>query len=321
MTPRIGLIGTGFMGRTHAAAWRELGHPVSVYSRNAERGAAFAAEHGATAVADFAELLEQVDVVDICTPTDTHAELTLAAARAGRHVICEKPLARTPAQAQEMIEVCRTNEVRLFPAHVLRFFPLYVFAREAVQAGRVGQLTKLSFGRVNASPGPGTWFVDAARSGGVLVDLAIHDLDFARWLAGEVVGVAGESDRNGDVVRATATLTHASGVVSEVTGVWDVPGTDLTARFEIVGEDGVLRFDSAKSQSVTDGSGEVLYTDDGSVDPYAAQLREFVDAIAGRVEPRVTPEDGLAALTIALAGTTPSPDGSPIDPRSLRSGA
>ncbi|MGH3487479.1 MAG: Gfo/Idh/MocA family protein [Actinopolymorphaceae bacterium] len=329
-TPRVGLLGTGLMGRQHSVAWQRLGIPVLVHSRDKARGEAFAAEHGFTAVADRAELLDGVEILDVCTPTDTHAALTLEAAEAGRQVICEKPIARTPAEARTMIDACRSAGVGLFPAQVLRFFPAYVHMREAVLAGRIGRLRRLRFFRINASPGRGTWFVDVARSGGVLVDLSIHDLDFARWVAGEVTRVVGAyepfatsepSAGPDEYVRAAATLTHVGGVTSEVTGVWDVPGTELRSTFEIEGEQGTLRFDSMAGPGarVTDEAGETVYADDGSVDPYAEQLAEFVAALAGRVDARVTAEDGLVALTLALAGgESARRGGEAVDPATLR---
>lgn len=322
---RVGLIGTGFMAQTHTVAWQRLGNPVVVHSRSVERGKAFAAEHGIATADDLAVLLNQVDVVDICTPTDTHAELTLLAAAAGRHVICEKPLARTPAQGRTMIDACRSAGVGLFPAQVLRFFPAYVMARNLVREGRIGQLQALRFERSNASPGVTTWFADIERSGGVLVDLAIHDIDFARWVAGDVTRVDATADPPGSAssadpadlpVARTARLTHASGLVSQVKAVWDVEGTPLRSRFELTGDKGVLRFDSLPSQVLTDGSGTVLFADDGTsgVDPFADQLAEFVAAFAGQVEPRVTADDGLMALALALAGEESARTGTPIAP-------
>jgi predicted dehydrogenase len=326
--PRVGLIGTGFMAETHTASWQRLGASVVVHSRSVERGRAFAAEHGITAAADLAGLLDQVDVVDICTPTDTHADLTLQAAAAGRDVICEKPLARTPAQGREMISTCRSAGVGLFPAQVLRFFPAYVMARDLVRAGRIGELRALRFARSNASPGVSTWFADIERSGGVLVDLAIHDIDFARWVAGEVTRVEATADPPGSAssadpadlpVARTARLTHAGDLVSEVHAVWDVEGAPLRSSFELTGSEGVLRFESLPSQVLTDGTGAVLFADDGSgdVDPFADQLAEFVAAFAGKVEPRVTADDGLVALTLALAGEEAARTGEPLDPAAL----
>jgi predicted dehydrogenase len=217
-----------------------------------------------------------------------------------------------------MIETCRSAGVGLLPAQVLRFFPAYVRTRDLINAGRIGRLRKLRFHRSNASPGAETWFADVERSGGVLVDLAIHDIDFARWLAGDVTRVDGRSDAgayDGDLpVQRTAAFTHADGVVSEATAVWDVEGTPLTSSFEIVGDEGALRFESSPAPSLTDAGGSSLYTDDPDIDPFADQLAEFVAAFAGQVTPRVTAEDGLVALALALAGEESARTGASIDP-------
>ncbi|MET9019258.1 Gfo/Idh/MocA family oxidoreductase [Actinopolymorpha sp. NPDC004070] len=317
--PRVAVVGTGEMGRRHVEAWHRLGAEVVVHSRSAERGRAFASEHGVRSVTDPGEVLAAADVVDICTPTDTHAPLAHWAAGAGRHVVCEKPLARDPAEGRAMINACIDAGVGLCVAQVLRYFPAYVVARDAVAAGRIGRPTRFTFFRQVESPGPQTWFADVARSGGILVDLAIHDLDYARWVAGEVGEVTGQTAPRaepGSPLRSSATLTHVDGVTTRVEAVWDVPGTAVRSTFELAGDEGVLRYDSAPRQVLTDGTGAVVYADD-SIDPFAEQFSEFVTAFTGGVEPRVTAEDGLTALAIALAGEESARTGRPVDPASL----
>ncbi len=317
---RVAIIGTGEMGRRHAEAWHRLGAEVVVHSRSAERGRAFASEHGVRSVTEPAEVLAAADVVDICTPTDTHATLAHWAAGAGLHVVCEKPLARSAAEGQTMIDACVDAGVGLCVAQVQRYLPAYVAARDAVAAGRIGRPKEFTFFRQVESPGPQTWFADLARSGGVLVDLAIHDLDYARWVAGEVGEVAGSTAPRADPgspLRSTATLTHVDGVTTRIEAVWDVPGTALRSTFELAGDEGVLRYDSAPTQILTDRTGAVVYADDGSVDPFVEQFAEFVTTFTGGVEPRVTAEDGLVALAIALAGEESARTGRPVDPASL----
>ncbi|SDR91333.1 Gfo/Idh/MocA family protein [Actinopolymorpha singaporensis] len=319
--PRVAIIGTGQMGSRHVEAWQRLGAEVVVHSRSAERGRAFASEHGVRSVTEPSEVLAAADVIDICTPTDTHATLAHWAAGAGRHVVCEKPLAREPAEGRTMIDACIDAGVGLCVAQVLRYFPAYVAARDAVAAGRIGRPKEFTFFREAESPGAQTWFADVVRSGGLLVDLAIHDLDYARWVAGEVSEVVGRTTPRADAgspQRSAATLTHVDGVTTRVEAVWDVPGTPVRSTFELAGDEGVLRFDSAPRQVVTDGTGAVVYADDGSVDPFAEQFAEFVTAFAGGVEPRVTAEDGLTALAIALAAEESARTGRPVDPASLR---
>jgi predicted dehydrogenase len=135
---RIGIIGAGSMGHVHSAAWLEAGaQVVAVHSASLESALGLAAQFGARVCSNLAELLEHVDVVDLCVPTHLHHAMTLEAASAGKHVVCEKPMALELNDARAMIEACEQAGVRLFVAHVVRFFPQYRAARDALQAGQI----------------------------------------------------------------------------------------------------------------------------------------------------------------------------------------
>src|SRR5664279_4711473 len=133
---RVGVVGTGFMGETHVAAWAAEGIRAVIHDVDSGRAATLAERYGAQVAATREELLGAVDVVDVCTPTHLHAEVAIAAARAGCHVICEKPMARTLADAEAMLAAARDAGVRLFVAHVVRFFPEYVAARAVAGPGQ-----------------------------------------------------------------------------------------------------------------------------------------------------------------------------------------
>ena len=127
---RVGIVGVGFMGSTHAAGWAETGADlVGCVAETVDEARPLAEQYGLKIYHDLASLLDDVDVVDICTPTHLHAEMVLQAAAAGKHIICEKPLARTVAQGQEVIQACQKAGVRLLVAHVVRFFPEYALAK------------------------------------------------------------------------------------------------------------------------------------------------------------------------------------------------
>jgi myo-inositol 2-dehydrogenase/D-chiro-inositol 1-dehydrogenase len=285
---RVGVIGSGTMGARHIGAWTALGAEILLYSPTAPRRADLASRSAATAVDSLDQLLESVDLVDICTPTDTHRELTEHSARAGRHVVCEKPLARRVEDAEAMLEVCAAAGVALFAAHVLRYFPAYANARRAVAAGEIGAPRALRLSRAVDWPDDAPWLLDTARSGGVLLDLMIHDLDYARWVAGEVVRVEAGCERGDRIARGWAILTHESGAVSDVRGAW---GTYFQSVFDIDGTDGTLGWDAATAPA-----------GDGPEDaPYRSQLADFAAAIRLGSAARVTAADGLAALRIALA--------------------
>ena len=286
---RVGVIGSGTMGARHVEAWSALEADVTLYSPTASRRAALAAATGVPAVGSLDRLLATVEIIDLCTPTDTHRDLAVHAARAGRHVICEKPLARTLDAARDMVTACATAGVGLYVAEVLRYFPGYADAQRV--AAELGVLRSLRLIRAVEPPAEGTWVADPARSGGVLVDLMIHDYDYARWVAGEVVAV----QASGGAASGQARLTHASGAVSEVSGEW---GDTFRSVLEIEGSAGSVRWDAA------DGTEQ---EDPGA--PYRRQLAEFRDAIHLGTTPRVTAADGVAALRIALAAEESSRTG------------
>lgn len=309
MTPlRVGLIGAGLMGRTHARAWTQRPGTLTAVLTPDDRARTFAEAFRLTACDSLPALLDQVDIVDICTPTPTHAEYAVAAAHAGRHVICEKPVALTLTEADTMIRAAQDGGVRLFIAHVLRFFPQYAAAHAHVQSGAVGQPRALRLSRVSAPPAPGSWLLDEAQSGGVPVDLMIHDLDYARWIAGDVRTVYAAQARAAGRVMVQATLSHACGAISVIEGGWAAPDGVFRTSLDIAGTDGVIEWTSdapiplhahGRTVQVTPADGAALPALDG--DPYATQLWHAHDALTNGTPFRVTPEDARAALALALA--------------------
>lgn len=308
MTLTVGVIGAGGISHPHLAAWRHLGVDVAVYSD--EGAAEAAAQYGARQAADLAELLATCDVVDVCTPSYTHHAIVLAAAAAGRHVICEKPLSHLRVEAVEMIEACKAAGVQLHPGQVVRYFPEYAAAKAAVDAGRIGQPAVMRFNRRGARP-QRAWFADTTRSGGIVVDQMIHDIDFARWVAGEVVQVFATvvGSAPGPTI-GIVVLTHADGALSHLTGGWGHEDEQFGTSFSIAGAHGLLRHSSAATRSLTFAGpgtgtrgGELVPDGPLGDSPFVTELSEFLTACAGGPAPRVTAADSLAALDIAVAAT------------------
>ena len=278
---RIGIIGAGSMGRTHARAW--AGTPARVVGVCARTSAsAFAREFETQAFDSLAAMLPHVDAVDICTPTDLHCEQALAAFASGKHVVCEKPMARSLAEAQRMLDAARSSGCQLLAAHVLRWFEPYAHAHEAVQRGEIGALLELHLMRRGPHPSAAqAWFADAARSGGVMLDLLIHDIDYARWVAGDVA----EVDATFVNGAAGIMLGHIGGARSIIRGDWNAPAFETAAR--IVGARGSIEFDSHTTKLTSD--------------PYVLQAQEMYRALADESQLRVTAHDAFEALRIALA--------------------
>ncbi len=323
---KVGLVGSGFMGSTHAAAWSTL--PVelvgirSLDDHNAQR---LADRYHSRLVATLDELIEAVDVVDICTPTDLHYEMALQAARAGKHVVCEKPLARTYQQGKEMIAICEAAGVMLLVAHVVRFFPEYALAKAAVERGDIGKVAVLRLTRCAYHPRV-EWFLDPARSGGMILDLMIHDFDYARWVAGEVESVYVRSVRGLDPAApedyAIAVLKHTNGALSNIEGAWAYPAGMFRTALEIAGDAGLIEHPAGSSVPLeihmkaapgSDAPAVGLPSSPLAEDPYTTEIKHFYHLLTGQSDaPRVTAQDGLAALRIALAAIESAQSGRPV---------
>ena len=302
----IGLIGAGGITHVHIPAWLALGARVTVYSL---QGSADVALHYGIEVADsLDDLLERSDIVDICTPTPTHYRLAERALRAGKHVICEKPIALTEEDATALANLAALVGKQLHPAHVVRYFPEYALARHRVAAGQIGEPAILRFSRIGEFPTWSSWFADSSQSGGIVLDQMIHDLDIARWIAGEVTEVYAVKSSARGCETAQVVLTHEGGALSYVTGVWGTAGTTFATSFSIAGSKGVLTHDSRTDVSLRFDlgaplAGEPSMRPDTSFgeSPYLTELREFVMAISAGVTPRVGIDDATRAVALAVA--------------------
>ena len=324
---RVGLVGAGFMGEAHARAWRSLGvASLAIYDSATAAAQRLAVQFEASAVASLDQLLHDCDIVDVCTPTHLHRAVVERAAEAGRPVICEKPLARTVEDGEAMIAACESAGVGLFVAHVVRYINEYVAAKRAVEAGRVGRLGVIRLRRESARPNKPAdhWFFDPALSGGVMMDLLVHDYDYARYLAGDVESVWARTvrDANGaDVDFGFAVLRHVSGAITHVAGGWVYPWPVFRTGFEIAGDGGLIQYESSDGAPVTpyllgerggSEAGTGLPDSPVAEDPWALELADFVASIQGGGSPRVTARDGLAAVRIANAVIESSLTGRPV---------
>lgn len=230
----VGIIGVGFMGRTHLGAYAATtGCAVRAIFDPAQRaaaagnlitgGAAEALLESLPRASSVGELLARgdIDLVSICTPTDTHVELTRAAIRAKKHVLVEKPTALDARAIDELDREARAAGVLAMPAHCMRFWPAWAWMAEAVRTARFGRPLRASFRRLGARP---SWsqdfYLDAARSGGAAVDLHIHDADFVRHAFGEPTTVESRGSRMHVDTRYRYESGPHAGLVVEAEGGW-----------------------------------------------------------------------------------------------------
>ena len=325
---KVGIVGVGFMGTTHAEGWAAAGADIVGFAaETVEEAGPISTQYGGKVFPDLAAMLPQVDVVDICTPTHLHYEMVLQAAEAGKDIICEKPLALDVSQARQMVVACRRKGVRLLVGHVVRFFPEYFQARSAVYAGQIGKpgVIRLQRGSYRPKKPVGNWFLDEAKSGGLLMDLMIHDFDYARWVAGEVTRVFARKittkHPQAAVDYGLVILTHASGTISHIAGAWAYPPPTFRTGLEIAGDKGLLHSasdDTAPIHSLImkpagNAPDVALPSSPLAESPYVTQIKEFYTALRDGSPARVSAEDGLAAVQIARAAIESALTGKAVD--------
>jgi UDP-N-acetylglucosamine 3-dehydrogenase len=318
---RVGLVGAGFMGGVHLNAYAAIPEVevAGVADARVEAAVAGAKMVDARPYASYEELVaaEDVEVVDVCLPTALHRDLALRAAGEGRHVILEKPIARTMVDAQEILDAFSDDGPRLFVGHVVRFFPEYVGIKQKIDAGDLGTVGVVRTSR--RSPfllGWNDWYADWRVSGGVLLDLVIHDFDFLRWTLGEVErvyarGLLGREYNRLDYVLAT--LRFESGAIAHVEGQWGYPGP-FNYAIEVAGSDALLAVDSTEPPPLQLIGGDPEEVPDlaSGESPYAKELEHFIHCIATGERPIVQAQDACEALRIGLAATESVLTGEPV---------
>jgi predicted dehydrogenase len=319
----------------HGERWNQL--PVELvgfYTRTPARAQAAAGRYGGRAFASLEALLAEVDVVDVCTPTPSHKDLVLAAAAAGKDIICEKPMARHLRAAEEMITACEAAGVRLFMAHVVRFFPEYARAKEILDSGRLGQPGVIRTVRGGNFPAPDTpnWYIALEQGGGVILDMPIHDIDYVRWCFGEVTRLFARGLTFSDVQDADhvlLTVRFENGALGHLEGSWAYPPGNFRTRLEIAGDDGLLEVDSLDNpptnvtlkQEETELAAGVPVPESPmrpTDDPYYREIAHFLACLESGEDLIVSPQDGLEALRIALAAIESLRTGHPVDMATFR---
>jgi predicted dehydrogenase len=279
---------------------------TAVWDADGQRGRESAERYGAAWRADYRRMLAEVDAVVVCSENVHHRDLVLAAARAGKHVLCEKPLATTLADAAAMVDACARSGVALQTAFPCPYSPAFRRLVELVRAGAVGDLLALNC--TNRGQMPGGWFVDRALAGGgAVMGHTVHVADLLRRLLGsEVVRVYAESGRGlhhlGVDDSGLLTLDFADGRFATLDTSWSRPDSfptwgDVTIR--AVGTRGTLAMDMFRQSLDLYGAthAQIRY----GADLNQLMVQDFVDAVAERRPVAVTGEDGRRALEVALA--------------------
>jgi myo-inositol 2-dehydrogenase/D-chiro-inositol 1-dehydrogenase len=315
---RMGLIGTGRIGRVHARTLRQLvpqSELIYVTDVNHDAAKAVAAEYNIPKVAkDIDEILndETIQAVAICSATDTHAPFIIQAAQAGKHIFCEKPIAADLKLIDEALSVVEHSGVQLMIGFNRRFDSNHQRIKQAIDNGEIGTPHLMHIISRDPAPPPLAYI---KVSGGMFFDMTIHDFDMARFLLGEVVEVytaagvmvdpgIGEA---GDVDTAVITLKFASGAIGTIDNSRQaVYGYDQ--RVEVFGSKGSVSSGNIYADAVTVSTVDNVrrglplnFFMDRYIPSYQAELMQFVAALQEDQPLPVTGADGRAPVVIALA--------------------
>ena len=320
MKHHIGILGAGRIGRIHAANLQAFGDvevsavadPRIGEAREWAKGAGVARVEP-----DYRAVLDDpaITAVFICSSTDTHARIITEAAAAGKHIFCEKPVDLTFGAAKAAVDAAAQAGVSLQIGLNRRFDPGFARMREAVGSGEIGAVEIVRVTSRDPEPPPKEY---VAVSGGIFLDMSIHDFDMARFLSGnevEEVYATGSClvdpaiGEAGDIDTAVVVLRFSGGAV----GVIDnsrraVYGYDQRA--EVFGSAGAIHADNELPTRVTTTTHTGSRLDrplwfflERYAEAYRREARSFIDALAGNAPVPVTGQDGIAALVIALAAT------------------
>lgn len=331
MTINVGIVGTGFMAAAHLKAYaqvpgvrvaalcnpsgRNLDGDFSDVAGNVGDGAAFRLDMtGVKAYRDPAALFAdpEIHLVDITTPTKTHEALAVAALAAGKHVLVEKPVAGTSAEARRVAAAAAEAAKRgifLMPAMCLRFWPEWAWVKQAIADGRHGRVLSARFRRVAQPPAWGHGhFLDGATSGGALLDLHIHDVDFVRYCFGapRSVFASGHTKVSGAIDHVLAVYQVEGGATVSAEGSWAMSdGFGFNMAYTVNFERATADYDIARGADalklfVPGQPAEVLRPPGG--DGYVGELAHLADCIrTGRAPSVVTAADGAEAVALCEA--------------------
>lgn len=321
---RIGIIGLGFMGRMHYTTYQKIENAQVVAICDADPRRAKGDLSGGwgnvpgaevdqlpmdrmTGTCDWRELIAnpQVDVVDVCLPTPQHVEVVTAALEAGKHVMAEKPLARTSAEARKIATAAKNARGFFMPAMCMRFWGEWELISQAVKDGRFGKVLSATFRRFGSMPSG--WFRDGKMSGGALLDLHVHDVDFIYHLFGrpKQVYARGYVGPSGEIDHVLAQYDYGTPLLVSAEGSWTATaGYGFTMRCTLNFERATVDFDFGRDPTLllsADGKSSPV-TEFAKHDGYVGELSYFLTCVSKGERPtRVTADDAVAGIEIAEA--------------------
>ncbi|MBQ9963841.1 MAG: Gfo/Idh/MocA family oxidoreductase [Clostridia bacterium] len=266
---------------------------------------------------DWQEMLdnEEIDMVDLCVPTFLHADLTVALLERGVNVLCEKPMSLSSTDCRRMCEAAKNSGKQLMIGQCIRFCDHYTYLKEAVADGRFGKVKGGIFRRLSTPPvwGWENWFMDYDRSHGCVLDLHIHDVDFAQYAFGLPMTVScttADITSGRDIAHSTL---HYNDFALTVIGDWSQEGLPFTAEYRIAFEKATVDYSNDKV-TVYPRGGEAFSPELDNTSFYVKEIRYFVDSLeTGAENTKNKPESAAASVGLIEAlCTSADNDGQPV---------
>jgi predicted dehydrogenase len=326
-TINVAVVGLGFMGATHIKAWRKvpgtriaaicdairlpLDGDLSSISGNLGGSEPLKLDMTQVkATKNLDDLLRDpgIDLIDLCVPTTAHPKLSIAALRAGKHVICEKPLALTSALARDIVQAAESARGFFMPAMCIRFWPEWAWVKKAADEQTFGRPLAARIRRVAEPPGWSKEFMDGAKSGGALLDLHVHDTDFVQFCFGRPRAVysTGFTLRSGAIDHVSTIYQVAGGASVTAEGGWVMSeGHGFNMEFTFIFERATVDYDLRRGPDalrVFEAGQKPRTVQPEGGDGYLGELSHMVESIrSGRPPSIVTARDGASAVEICEA--------------------
>lgn len=324
---RVAIVGFGFMGRMHYGNWKKMkgAKVVALCDRDVSQFTApltFGNIAGADATTDFGDTViyddfdrmlaeAKPDVISLTLPTTLHVPLTIKALQAGVSVLCEKPMALNAADCDKMIKAAKKapNGAKLMIAQCLRFWPCYAYLKRLVESQKYGKVIAASFRRFSSPPGwqkGSNWFADESKSGGVALDLHIHDTDMVNFLFGMPKSVTSTAayGKTGAMLYIS-TLYDVGGAAVTAEGSWCMTtAMGFEASFIVTFEKAVVILDAKREKPlcVYPAKGEVFVPPLAKGEGYEYEIKWFLDVLDGKkVACVTTPEQSRDSVKIVDA--------------------
>lgn len=296
----VAVIGAGFWGKNHARVFNELEETelLAVCDINAERAKIVAKQFGAKAYRETRRMLKRKDVeaVSVCTWSTSLAKEALKALKAGKHVLVEKPMAANSKQAEELLKTAEKEGLHLSIGFLMRFIPGVQYIKEAIESKTIGELVCATAKRVSQWP-------ERIGDVGVVKDLAIHDIDVARYLFGnDPIAVYAKTGRMKHKLfedYAHIMLTFEGGKNAFIESNWLTPYK--TRLLVVTGSEAILKIDYITQELTVEDAKETVQPRIPWQEPLKLELQHFANCILGKEKPLITGVDGLKALKIAEA--------------------